>query len=142
MAYSLEARCPWLDYRMAELAGSLPVGFLLKNGRGKHIFKEMVAPHIPGPIINRPKMGFGVPMAEWMRTSLKPVFEALVLRPEFSRYVDLPAVSRIWQVHQSRRRDYGRELWSLLTLACWHDRHASPRQSELLAQVAGVSHGN
>ena len=47
MAYSLEARCPWLDYRMGELAGSLPAHFLLKNGRGKHIFKEMVAPHIP-----------------------------------------------------------------------------------------------
>ncbi len=142
MAYSLEARCPWLDYRMAELAGSLPADFLLKNGRGKHIFKEMVAPHIPEPIINRPKMGFGVPMADWMRTSLKPVFEALVLRPEFSRYVDLGAVKRIWQVHQSGRRDYGRDLWSLLMLACWHDRHAGPQQSELLAQVAGASHGN
>jgi len=141
MAYSLEARCPWLDYRMGELAGSLPADFLLNNGRGKHIFKEMVAPHIPEPIISRPKMGFGVPMGAWMRSSLKPVFEALVLRPDFSRYVDLGAVNGIWQRHLSGRRDFGRELWALLMLACWHDRHASPKQTELLAEVAG-SHAN
>jgi asparagine synthase (glutamine-hydrolysing) len=136
MAYSLEARCPWLDYRMGNLAGSLPADFLLKNGRGKHIFKEMVGPHIPEAIINRPKMGFGGPLHTWMRTSLKPVFEALVLRPEFGRYVELGAVKRIWDRHQSGQRDFSRDLWHLLMLACWHDRHASSQRTELLAEVA------
>ena len=55
--------------------------------------------------------------------------------------MDLGAVKRVWQRHQSGRRDFGRELWSLLMLACWHDRHASSKQTELLAEVAG-SHAN
>jgi len=136
MAYSLEGRCPWLDYRLAELAGRLPPSFQLRNGIGKYLFKETMRPLIPEEIISRPKMGFGVPMGEWFRSSLKPVFEALVMRREFSAYVDPAPVKRVWEMHQSGRRDYSRELWSLLMLACWDDRHVSPRQGEVLAEAA------
>jgi asparagine synthase (glutamine-hydrolysing) len=122
MAYSLEGRCPWLDYRIADLAGRMPTGFKLRQGNGKYIFKEMLRPHVPEEILTRRKMGFVVPRAEWFRTSLKPVFEALVLRPSMSAFLSLPEVRRVFAIHQSGARDYGRELWSMLMLACWENR--------------------
>ena len=135
MAYSLEARCPWLDYRLGELALRLPPAFKLHRGVGKYVFKEMVKPLIPREIVTRPKMGFVAPAGEWFRSSLKKTFEALVFRADLARYVSLEAVRRIWRMHQAGRRDFGRELWGLLMLACWDDRHAGPRPGGALEEA-------
>ena len=132
MAYSLEARCPWLDYRMGELACRLPESLHIHGGIGKYLFKQVAAPRIPAEIIHRKKMGFGSPVETWLRTSLKSTFESLVLRPEMGRYLDLDATRRVWRTHQSGSLNYGRDLWALLMLACWEDRHVDPRKGELL----------
>lgn len=143
MAYSLEGRCPFLDYRIGDLAGSLPAPLKLANGVGKRVLKETMRPYLPGEIIDRRKMGFSVPMASWMRTSLKPVFEAVALHPDMGRYVNLDCAREVWLAHQSGARDYSRELWSMLMLACWHDRFgaASPagRLAEALERQAAVA---
>jgi len=138
MAYSLEGRCPWLDYRLADLAGRMPARFKLKNGSGKYIFKEMLKSHVPEEILRRRKMGFIVPRAEWFRTSLKPVFEALVLRPRMAAYLSLPDVRQVYEVHQSGARDYGRELWAMLMLACWENRWLGS-SGDLLSEVTESS---
>lgn len=137
MAYSLEVRCPWLDHRLARLAGSMPASFKLNQGTGKYIFKDMFKPHVPADILTRAKMGFGVPMHEWMRTSLKPVFESLVLRPEAERYLSLAKVRQIWQAHQSGVRNHSRELWALLALMCWEDRYQTKQPGQVLAEAIG-----
>jgi asparagine synthase (glutamine-hydrolysing) len=72
MAYSLESRSPWLDYRLAELAARMPPAWLLKGMQGKWIFKRMLEPRLPREILYRPKMGFVVPLAEWFRGPLGP----------------------------------------------------------------------
>jgi asparagine synthase (glutamine-hydrolysing) len=133
MAYSLEARCPWLDYRMGELACRLPESFHLHGGVAKRLFKAAARPHIPPEIIDRKKMGFGSPVAAWFRSSLKSTFESLVLRPEMGRYIDLDVTRRMWQRHQSGSLNYGPDLWALLMVACWEDRHVGSCKGEILA---------
>ena len=135
MAYSLEGRCPFLDYRIGDLAGSLPAPLKLANGVGKRVLKETMRPYLPDEIIDRPKMGFSVPMASWMRTSLKPVFEAVALHPDMGRYLDIDCARGVWRAHQSGARDYSRELWSMLMLACWHDRFAGASPTGRLAEA-------
>ncbi len=125
MAYSLEGRAPWLDYRIGELAFRLPTGFKVRGRIGKYIFKHMAAPHVPEPVITRAKMGFQVPLAQWFRTSLRPTFQQMVLRPEMEAYLSLGEVRRLWGEHQSGRHNHDRKLWSLLMLACWDATHRS-----------------
>ncbi|MBV9397662.1 MAG: asparagine synthase (glutamine-hydrolyzing) [Bryobacterales bacterium] len=135
MAYSLESRSPWLDYRMAELAFGLPSDFKLHGRTGKYIFKRAVAPYVPKAVIDRKKMGFSVPLAEWFRSALKPIFRALVFKPEMEEFVASREVESIWEGHQSRLHNYDRKLWSLLMLAAWSQRHRSGRVKDEVASV-------
>jgi asparagine synthase (glutamine-hydrolysing) len=126
MIHSLEARAPWLDYRIVELACGLPPGWKLEGRTGKSIFKKVVRPLLPEQNVSRRKMGFAVPLAEWFRTSLKPVFESTVLRKETEGLVDLAEVRRLWAEHQSSFFNHERKLWNLLMLAMWQaGRHAA-----------------
>jgi asparagine synthase (glutamine-hydrolysing) len=125
MAYSLESRSPWLDYRLAEFACRLPSQFKLHGRVGKHIFKQAVGPLVPLEMIVRRKMGFSVPLAEWFRTSLKSTFRQSVFRPEMERYLSLREVRRVWMEHQSGRHDHSRKLWNLFVLAYWDSQHFS-----------------
>lgn len=138
MAHSLESRSPWLDFRLAELAGRLRSNFKLHGKTGKHIFKQAVRPYVPEAIIHRRKSGFSVPLAEWLRTSLKPTFESTVLCEPMERYFSLGEVRRIWNEHQSGLHNHDRKLWSLLMLACWDARHLgaphAPPVSDLVAE--------
>ncbi len=134
MAYSLEARAPMLDHRLAELAGTLPAGFKLHGGVGKHILKQAVAPYVPAAILHRAKAGFSVPLAQWFRTSLKKPFESSVLRKEMEEYVQLSGVRRLWKEHQSGLSDHSRKLWNLLMLAQWDTRHGKSQPGSLMSQ--------
>jgi len=135
MAYSLETRSPWLDYRLGELACRLPAGFKLHGRTGKHIFKQAVGPYVPRPVMTRRKMGFQVPLAEWFRTSLKPVFQQQVMHPAMDRYFSLGEVRRLWNEHQSGLHDHSRKLWNLLMLANWDARRCG---SDLQASAVAV----
>jgi asparagine synthase (glutamine-hydrolysing) len=123
MAYSLESRSPWLDYRLGELAGRLPSAFMLHGRSGKHIFKQAVGPFVPDDIITRSKMGFSVPLAEWFRNTLKPVFQEHVLRNGMEQYIKLAEARRLWMEHQTGIHDHSRKMWNLLMLGCWVTRH-------------------
>jgi asparagine synthase (glutamine-hydrolysing) len=122
MAYSLESRSPWLDYRLAELAGRLPASWKLHGRVGKHIFKRAVEPRVPASILTRSKMGFSVPLAEWFRTSLKPTFESLLLNGTNAGHFDQAEVRRLWSEHQSGLSDHSRKLWNLLMVGEWERR--------------------
>jgi asparagine synthase (glutamine-hydrolysing) len=123
MAYSLEARSPWLDYRLAELSFRLPSSLKVGGGTGKYIFKEAMAPYVSREVIERKKMGFSVPLAEWFRSSLKPRFQSLVCSEEMEEFVAPAEVKRLWEEHQSRMHNHDRKLWNLLMLAAWNARH-------------------
>lgn len=123
MAYSLEARAPMLDHRLAQLACNLPADFKLRGKNGKYILKQAVAPYVPASVISRRKAGFSVPLASWFRTALKPVFENAVLHGDMEEFVRLEEVRRLWSEHQSGFHNHDRKLWTLLMLALWNTCH-------------------
>jgi asparagine synthase (glutamine-hydrolysing) len=125
MAYSLEGRAPWLDYRIAELAARLPASWKIEGRSGKHIFKKTLEPLVPAEILYRRKMGFSVPLAEWFRTSLKPIFESTVLAPGAAQWIDTGEARRLWNEHQSGLHNRDRALWNLLALGLWGQKFAA-----------------
>ncbi len=121
MAYSLESRSPWLDYRLGELAASLPPEWKISGRNGKFIFKKTVEPLVPGEILWRPKMGFVMPLKEWFRGELRPVFEREVLKGG-GGLIDRSEAARLLEEHLSGVRNRDRWLWNLLVLQRWARR--------------------
>jgi asparagine synthase (glutamine-hydrolysing) len=122
MAFSLESRSPWLDYRIAELAARMPSDWLLKGMQGKWIFKKILEPRVPREILYRPKMGFVVPLAEWFRGPLRPALEGLLR--EGAELVEPGEARRLMAQHASGLHDHSRKLWNVFVLLLWWRRHA------------------
>jgi asparagine synthase (glutamine-hydrolysing) len=121
MAVSLEGRSPFLDHPLVEFAARVPSSMKLVGGRGKHVLRRAVADLLPAEILERRKMGFGVPIARWFKGELRE-FSADVL---FSRaaaergWFRPEAVRSVWDEHQAGRRDRSNPLWALLCLELW-----------------------
>jgi len=123
MAASLEGRSPLLDHEFVELAFRLPGEWKLKGLRGhKWIMKEAFKDLLPDSIRKRGKMGFGIPLGPWFRGPLKGFWQDHVLsRAALERgYFNETALRRLWEEHQTGRRDHGYRLWALLMLELWH----------------------
>ena len=122
MATSIEARVPFLDHRLVDFAFSLPSEWKIKNGQGKYILRETLGRQIPQSILDRPKAGFPMPIHRWFREELSGfVKETLLSEKALSRGItNGDEVRRIIQNHVSGRRDFRRELWTLLNLELWH----------------------
>jgi asparagine synthase (glutamine-hydrolysing) len=125
MAHSLEVRCPLLDYRVVELAASLPPQWKLNGAGGKLIFKEAMKPFLPAEVFTRKKMGFSVPVGHWLRTKwYEPGKRFLLTERFFARgYFEPAAVRKLWENHQKNRPwhlNLGDRLWTLLVLEVWH----------------------
>ncbi len=123
MAASLEVRCPLLDHRVIELAWSLPLSMRVDARGGKRVLREVLARYVPPALTERPKMGFGVPVSDWIRGPLRDWAEAQLdadrLRREGLLHAD--AVRRLWRQHLVGWRDHGSLLWSLLMFQAWHE---------------------
>lgn len=122
MAWSLEARSPWLDYRLAEFAAGLPPEWKISGLQGKFIFKKALEPLLPGDILWRPKMGFVMPLKEWFRGELRPVFEAEALGGSDTGLIDRGEARRLLEEHLSGLHNRDRQLWNLLVLQLWARR--------------------
>ena len=124
MSVSLETRVPLLDHRIVELAWRLPMRTRVRGGATKWVLRELLARNVPRALFERPKVGFGIPLSDWLRGPLRPWAEDL-LSPETLRrdgLLDVDAVRRIWEDHVSDRVDGGWELWPLLMFQAWHHR--------------------
>jgi asparagine synthase (glutamine-hydrolysing) len=121
MANSLEVRCPLLDQDLAELAASIPPSLKIRGGQGKHIFVRALGDRLPPQLLNRPKMGFAVPLARWFRGPLKEMlWDHLTGRRFLERgFVSPRFVRTLLDEHHSRRRDNHGWLWALLMLELW-----------------------
>jgi asparagine synthase (glutamine-hydrolysing) len=124
MAVSLESRAPLLDHRLFEFAWSLPRHFKVRDGRGKWLLRQVLYRHVPRALIERPKMGFGVPLDSWLRGPLRE-WAGDLLAPERVRregYFDANRVWKKWTEHQSGVRNWQYQLWDVLMFQAWNAR--------------------
>lgn len=121
MANSLETRAPILDYRVVEFAASIPSEMKIHNKEGKSILKSSLEGFLTNETLYRKKMGFSVPLAQWLRREIATVAEQYLLAPNngLSNFFSIEQINNLWQQHQSGERDYSQELWSLLTFELW-----------------------
>ena len=123
MANSLEVRCPLLDHKLAELAATIPHAWKIANGRGKNILIDALGDRLPHELLHRPKMGFGVPLSDWFRGSLRTFLWEYLDSPRFlDRGIVSPDFLRAMLTeHDTGRRDNSAWLFSLLVLALWFE---------------------
>ena len=122
MAHSLEVRAPLLDHKFIELAATIPSSLKLKGKEGKYIFKQALTRLLPRDILYREKMGFAIPIAQWLRKELKPLGERLLLGSGCAEYFNEATVRNIWHEHQRGWRDHGTNLWTLLMFRLWQEQ--------------------
>jgi asparagine synthase (glutamine-hydrolysing) len=125
MANSLEIRCPVLDHKLAELAARFPPSWKIRNGRGKRILIEALGDRLPPELLNRPKQGFGVPLAIWFRGELWGYLNDRLLGSSFlgRGFVSPAFVRYLLEEHRSGRRDNSHWLWRLLALELWCEEY-------------------
>lgn len=123
MAASLEARPVLLDKRLLNFAWSLPAHMLIRGNETKWLLRQVLRRHVPDRLFDRPKMGFGVPLAAWLKGPLKEWAGDLLHDPNFGGgYLKPFAVKEIFQQHLSEKSDHSHALWNILSFAAWHNR--------------------
>jgi asparagine synthase (glutamine-hydrolysing) len=123
MAVSLEVRVPLLDHRVVELGWRLPRGLKIRDGQGKWVLRQVLHRYVPRELVDRPKMGFSVPIADWLRGPLRPWAEDLLLsdRPG-DDLLNWSHVRRAWSALLRGHSATAIGLWAVLVLQQWRER--------------------
>jgi len=121
MAVSLETRAPFLDRDLIEFAWTLPMHMKIRDGKGKWLLRRLLHRHVPAVLTERPKMGFAIPLDDWLRGPLRDWADALLdetrLRQE--GYFEPRSIADTWHAHRSGRASHGYRLWSVLMFQAW-----------------------
>jgi asparagine synthase (glutamine-hydrolysing) len=136
MAHSLEARVPYLDPAVTNLAFALPRRHRVRGLRKKVLLRKAVAPLLPTEIVRGKKRGFSIPAAAWLRSELEP-FARDTLSPETVRrqgYFRPEAVERLIDRHVAGKEDLSRQLWGLLAFTLWHEQHVEREPGPLASE--------
>ena len=125
MAHGLEVRPPLLDHEFLELCARLPSRFKIRDGETKWLLRELSRDVLPESIRNRPKQGFEIPIDDWFRGSLAPMFRDTVLSPTsaVADLIDQRTARGLLDSHQRGHARHGTELWMLLALANWAEQY-------------------
>jgi asparagine synthase (glutamine-hydrolysing) len=126
MAVALEARVPLLDHRVVEFAWRLPRSAKVRGGTSKWLLRQVLHRHVPRHLVERPKMGFGVPIGDWLRGPLRDWAETLLAgkRLREGGMLDAERVRRVWTEHLGGQRNWQYLLWDVLMLEAWRERWA------------------
>lgn len=121
MAVSLESRAPFLDHRVAEFAWRIPMHQKIRDGQGKWLLRQVLYKYVPRELIERPKMGFGVPIDSWLRGPLKEWAAALLAPDRLRRegYLAEAPITEAWRAHQSGETNNAHLLWGVLMFQAW-----------------------
>jgi asparagine synthase (glutamine-hydrolysing) len=121
MSVGLESRAPMLDHRLVEFAWKLPQRFLMRNGQGKWILRQVLDRYVPRALVERPKSGFGAPIPQWLRFELREWAEHLLDENTIRAqgFLDPAPVRRMWDEHLSGQHDRNAWLWSVLMFQAW-----------------------
>lgn len=123
-ASGLQIRTPMLDHRVVELAWKMPLEYKIRNGQGKWLLRQVLYKHVPKDLIERPKTGFGIPLANWLRGPLREWAEALLdekrLRQE--GYFHPAPIRMMWLEHLSGKKNWQYHLWNVLMFQAWLEK--------------------
>src|SRR3990167_8577757 len=120
MATSLETRVPFLDPRIVEFSQALPFSQKFYKQKGKHILRDILYSYVPQKLVDRPKRGFGVPIAEWMRGALREWGADLLSDLTDHPYLDTSMIWKTWDAHQLQKTNATTQLWSTLMYLSWY----------------------
>lgn len=131
MAVSLESRVPLLDPRVVETAWRVPHDKKVQGRNGKQVLRHILAQYVPRELFERPKMGFGVPIAEWLRGPLRDWSESLLdeSRLKQAGYFDAKQVRQTWERHLTGHYDYAYLLWDVLMFQAWLEQNSRREES-------------
>ncbi len=131
MAVSLEVRAPFLDPRVAEFAASIPLEYKLKGSKGKYVLKKAMENMLPKNILHRPKKGFGIPIAEWLKGRLNPLMRDLLAPDKLKNQglFDENFVQKLIREHETNKASHHKQLWTLLVFQLWYDNFLSVSKS-------------
>jgi asparagine synthase (glutamine-hydrolysing) len=124
MAVSLETRVPFLDHRIVEFASSLPMSLKIRDGSTKWILRQLLYRYVPRELIERPKMGFGIPLHDWLRGPLRDWAESLLdpQRLKSEGYFMPGPIRAVWERHLRGQGNYQHQLWPVLMFQAWLDQ--------------------
>ena len=126
MAVSLEARAPLLDPNVISFAWTLPERMKLRDGEAKWLLKKVLYRYVPKTLVDRPKMGFGVPIASWLRGPLKAWASELLSEQALSQggYLDPAPIRLRWREHLEGKRNWQYHLWTVLMWQSWRGNYS------------------
>lgn len=124
MLVALEVRAPLIDYQIVEFVSGLPFNYKLRGLTTKYIFKKLMAGKLPQEIVNRPKKGFGVPLARWLKFELKDWCNEILAEKEIisGGLFNFSYINKLKQDHFSGRQDNHKKLWNLIIWQLWQKK--------------------
>lgn len=124
MFNSLEVRAPFLDYHLVDFVDGLPYNLKLRGLTSKYILKKLMKNKLPSAIVNRPKKGFGIPLAAWLKNELRPFCEEVLSAENMNKFglFNFDFVDKLKREHFTGRRDNHKQLWTLMAFQMWQNK--------------------
>lgn len=124
MGVSLETRIPFLDHRIVEFANTLPIDFKIQSGQGKWLLRQVLYRYIPPALIERPKMGFSVPIGDWLRASMREWTESLLCSEQLQNqgFLNPKLIRQTWESHLSGEKNHQYPLWNIIMFQAWLEK--------------------